>query len=81
MGKMLVVIIGAVGELERDLIREGTEAGRQVARRRGVKLGRRPVVTPEVHDRIFALQRGGKRSPTSPICSGSESPPALERWP
>lgn len=37
MGKMLFVIIGAVGELERDLIRERTETGRQVAPRRGVK--------------------------------------------
>jgi DNA invertase Pin-like site-specific DNA recombinase len=60
MGKMLFVIIGAVGELERDLIRERTEAGRQVARGRGVKFGRRSVVTPEVRDRIFALRKGGQ---------------------
>ena len=60
MGKMLFVIIGAVGELERDLIRERTEAGRQVARTRGVKFGRRSVVTPEVRDRIFALRKGGQ---------------------
>src|SRR5438270_2600327 len=60
MGKMLFVILGAVGELERDLIRERTEAGRQVARRRGVKFGRKTVVTPEIRDRIFALRRGGQ---------------------
>ena len=60
MGKMLFVILGAVGELERDLIRERTEAGRQVARGRGVKFGRRSVVTPEVRDRIFALRKGGQ---------------------
>jgi len=60
MGKMLFVIIGAVGELERDLIRERTEAGRQVARGRGVKFGRRSVVTPEVRDRIVALRKGGQ---------------------
>ena len=60
MGKMLFVILGAVGELERDLIRERTEAGRQVARTRGVKFGRRSVVTPEVRDRIFALRKGGQ---------------------
>ena len=60
MGKMLFVIVGAVGELERDLIRERTEAGRQVARGRGVKFGRRSVVTPEVRDRIFALRKGGQ---------------------
>ena len=60
MGKMLFVILGAVGELERDLIRERTEAGRQVARTRGVKFGRRCVVTPEVRDRIFALRKGGQ---------------------
>jgi DNA invertase Pin-like site-specific DNA recombinase len=60
MGKMLFVIIGAVGELERSLIQERTEAGREVARRRGVKFGRKSVVTSEVRDRIFALRRSGQ---------------------
>ena len=60
MGRMLFVILGAVAELERDLIRERTQAGRDVARRRGVKFGRRSVVTPEIRDRIFALRKGGQ---------------------
>ena len=60
MGKMLFVVLGAVAELERDLIRERTQAGRDVARRRGVKFGRRSIVTPEIRDRIFALRRGGQ---------------------
>jgi DNA invertase Pin-like site-specific DNA recombinase len=60
MGKMMYVIFAAVGELERDPIRERTQAGRDVARHRGVKFGRRSVVTAGIRDRIFALRRGGQ---------------------
>ena len=60
MGRMMFTIFAAVGELERDLIRERTQAGRDVARRRGVKFGRRSVVSPEMRDRIFALRKGGQ---------------------
>ena len=60
MGKMMYVIFAAVGELERDLIRERTEAGRDVARRRGVKFGRKSVVTPQMRDRILSLRKSGQ---------------------
>jgi DNA invertase Pin-like site-specific DNA recombinase len=42
-GRFLFHILGAVAELERELIRERTVAGLAAARRRGVRLGRKPV--------------------------------------
>ena len=47
-GGMLVFnIFGSLAQLERDLIRERTQAGLRAARERGSKGGRRPVVTPD----------------------------------
>jgi DNA invertase Pin-like site-specific DNA recombinase len=40
-------IFGALGQFERDLIRERTRAGLSAAASRGRKGGRRPVVTDE----------------------------------
>lgn len=42
MGKLMVTLIAAFAELERDLIRERTNAGLEVARARGRKGGRTP---------------------------------------
>jgi DNA invertase Pin-like site-specific DNA recombinase len=42
-GRMFTHMLGVLAEYERELIRERTVAGLQEARRRGVKLGRRPV--------------------------------------
>jgi DNA invertase Pin-like site-specific DNA recombinase len=42
-GRFTFAVIAAVAELERELIRERTVAGLAAARRRGVRLGRKPV--------------------------------------
>jgi len=42
-GRFLFYVLSAVAELERELIRERTIAGLAAARRRGVRLGRKPV--------------------------------------
>jgi DNA invertase Pin-like site-specific DNA recombinase len=39
-GKLIMTVFAGIAEFERDLIRERTSAGRQVARRRGIHLGR-----------------------------------------
>ncbi|MFD1797957.1 recombinase family protein [Paracoccus aurantiacus] len=46
-GRLVFHIFGALGEFERDLIRERTNAGLVAAAARGRKGGRPPVVTPE----------------------------------
>lgn len=46
-GRLLGHIIGALAEFERALIAERTRAGIKAAKRRGVKLGRKPSLSPE----------------------------------
>lgn len=46
-GRLLGHIIGALAEFERALIAERTRAGIRAAKRRGVRLGRKPALSPE----------------------------------
>ncbi len=54
-GRFLFNTLGAVAELERDLIRERTRAGLAAAKRRGRKLGRKPSVRGSD---TFTIERG-----------------------
>lgn len=47
MGRFVFTILGAVAEMEREIIRERVNAGLAAARQRGRVGGRPPVVTPE----------------------------------
>ena len=61
MGKMVVTILSAVAQAERRRILERTNEGRQEAKARGVKFGRKPTI-----DRLKVLQmRAEGKSPTS----------------
>lgn len=56
-GRLMMHIIGAMAEFERELIRERVTAGLQSARRRGVRLGRpKTYVSP---DKIRAMRDAG----------------------
>lgn len=46
-GRLVFHLFAALADFERDLIRERTRAGLAVAKARGRKGGRRPVITPE----------------------------------
>lgn len=46
-GKMTLGVLSAVAEMERDLIRERTQAGLQRAKAQGKKLGRKPKLTED----------------------------------
>ena len=54
LGKCFFQIIGAIGEFERDLIRERVRAGLRHARERGKRLGRPPVreLSQEVAEKL-----------------------------
>ncbi len=54
-GRLVFHLFGALGEFERDLIRERTRAGLAAAAARGRKGGRKPVATPERIDRAHAM--------------------------
>jgi len=46
-GKLIMTVFAGIAEFERDLIRERTSAGREVARRRGIHFGRPRKLNPE----------------------------------
>jgi DNA invertase Pin-like site-specific DNA recombinase len=60
-GRLLVTVLGGIGEFERELIRSRTGEGRDRARARGVKFGRKPKLTPhqqkEARARLAADER------------------------
>ena len=43
----MIAILGGLADVERDLIRTRTAEGRERAKARGVKLGRKPKLTPQ----------------------------------
>ena len=51
----MLTVLGGLGEFERDLIRTRTGEGRARAKARGVKLGRKPKLTP--HQKREAIAR------------------------
>lgn len=57
MGKLLMNILGAMAEFERELIRERTKAGLERTRAQGTVLGRKPVVIDMV--RVHELRAQG----------------------
>jgi DNA invertase Pin-like site-specific DNA recombinase len=60
MGKMVVTILAAVAQAERERILERTNEGRRAAVERGVQMGRKPSITPAVKDRARELVASGK---------------------
>ena len=54
-GRLTFHLFAALGQFERDLIRDRTSAGLKAARARGRKGGRKPVITPEVLIRAKSL--------------------------
>ena len=59
-GRMLMQMLGAFAEFERAMIKERTAAGLVAARKRGVRLGRRPALTQEQSELVRALDAQGK---------------------
>src|SRR5580704_14187705 len=54
-GRLMLTVLGGLAEFERDLIRTRTGEGRARAVANGVKLGRKPTLTP--HQRHEAIKR------------------------
>jgi DNA invertase Pin-like site-specific DNA recombinase len=61
----MLTLLGGLAEFERDLIRACTAEGRQRAKARGVKLGRRPKLTP--HQQREAIKRKENGEPIRDI--------------
>jgi len=54
-GRLMLTVLGGLAEFERDLIRSRTSEGRERAKARGVKLGRKPKLTE--HQKREAIRR------------------------
>lgn len=57
-GRLILTVLGGLAEFERELIRVRTGEGRARAKANGVKLGRKPILTP--HQRAEAIRRKGE---------------------
>ena len=64
-GRLMLTVLGGLAEFERELIRMQTSEGRQRARERGVRLGRKPKLTP--HQWREALDRRERGEPITDI--------------
>ena len=45
-GRLILTVLGGLAEFERELIKARTSEGRARARREGVRMGRKPILTP-----------------------------------
>src|SRR3954447_12844329 len=64
-GRLMLTVLGGLAEFERELIRARTGEGRQRAKDRGVRLGRKPKLT--AHQRREALARRAAGEPLAEI--------------
>jgi DNA invertase Pin-like site-specific DNA recombinase len=62
-GRLMLTVLGGLAEFERDLIRARTGEGRERAKARGVKMGRKPKVAPHPAGRGDQAPRGGRTNP------------------
>lgn len=60
MGKFLLTVFAGLSELERNLIKDRTEEGRQSARKRGVKFGRKPKLTTHQQTEVAKMLKQGQ---------------------
>jgi DNA invertase Pin-like site-specific DNA recombinase len=59
-GKMIMTVFAGIAEFERDLIRERTGAGREAAKKRGVRFGRPRKLNSEQEQLVRRLLDEGK---------------------
>ena len=60
MGKFLLTVLAGLSELERNLIKDRTAEGRQSARKRGVKFGRKPKLTTHQRSEVARMLNEGR---------------------
>jgi DNA invertase Pin-like site-specific DNA recombinase len=63
-GRLMLTVLAGLAEFERELIRARTGEGRERAKARGVKLGRKPKLTLHQRKEALARREGGEESMT-----------------
>ena len=79
MGNLLVTVLSAVSQLERELTAERAALGREAARLRGVTTGRRPSLTPAQVRHARELADGGRTSGEITALIGGVSQRTVQR--
>src|SRR5437868_11895548 len=59
-GRLMLTVLGGLAEFERDLIRARTAEGRERAKARGVRMGRKPKLTPHQRQEILRRKENGE---------------------
>ena len=59
-GRLMIAVLGGLADVERDLIRTRTSEGRERAKLRGVRLGRKPKLTLEQRRQALARRTAGE---------------------
>src|SRR5829696_3815667 len=59
-GRLMLTVLGGRAEFERELIRARTGEGRERAKARGVRLGRKPKLTPHQQREALARREAGE---------------------
>lgn len=63
MGKVMLAVLGAFAQFERDTAQQRTKAGIERAIARGVKFGQPSKITPDVVEKVEAWLAAGERIP------------------
>lgn len=58
-GKLVMTVLSAMAEFERDLLIERTQAGLSRAKAEGKKLGRKAALSPEDQERVYRMRLEG----------------------
>jgi len=59
-GRLMLTVLGGLAEFERDLIRARTSEGRERAKARGVRMGRKPKLTTHQKQEILRRKENGE---------------------
>ena len=59
-GRLMIAVLGGLADVERDLIRTRTSEGRERAKTRGVRLGRKPKLTSQQKHEALERRRTGE---------------------
>jgi DNA invertase Pin-like site-specific DNA recombinase len=59
-GRLMLTVLGGLAEFERELIKARTTEGRERAKRAGVKMGRKPLLTPHQIAEIRSRKGNGE---------------------
>lgn len=79
-GKMMLTMLSALSQFERDIIAERTKEGLKAARARGRKGGRKPVGTEDIKRKAVALYEANTMTNPEIAKVAGVSPATFSRW-